>query len=89
MFELFSMFNTIYNDAPENWQYGFQDAAAPGFTGITDLHDTIFFYLVIICVGVFWILINVIYNFNSSKLSLVHKYLNHGTLNCLDNLFFK
>ena len=89
MFELFSMFNTIYNDAPENWQYGFQDAAAPGFTGITDLHDTIFFYLVIICVGVFWILINVIYNFNSSKLSLVHKYLNHCTLNCLDNLFFK
>jgi group II intron reverse transcriptase/maturase len=80
MLQLFSIFNTIFNDAPENWQYGFQDPATPGFTGIIDLHNTIFFYLIIICVGVFWVLINIIYVFNSSKSSLVHKYLNHGTL---------
>lgn len=80
MLQLFAIFKTIFNDAPENWQIGFQDSATPGFTGITDLHDTIFFYLIIICVGVFWVLINVIYVFNSSKSSLIHKYLNHGTL---------
>ena len=80
MLQLFDIFKTIFNDAPENWQIGFQDSATPGFTGITDLHDTIFFYLIIICVGVFWVLMNVIYVFNSSKSSLVHKYLNHGTL---------
>lgn len=74
------MFNTIFNDAPQNWQTGFQDPATPGFTGIIELHDTIFFYLIIICVGVFWVLGNVIFHFNSTNSSLVHKYLNHGTL---------
>ena len=35
----------IFNDAPQPWQIGFQDSAAPGFTGIVELHNTIFFYL--------------------------------------------
>ena len=30
----FSIFNTIYNDAPQPWQLGFQDSASPSFTGI-------------------------------------------------------
>ena len=68
MLQLFSIFSIIFNDAPENWQLGFQDSATPGFTGITDLHDNIFFYLIIISVGVFWVLANVMYIFNSSKL---------------------
>ena len=53
---LLSMFNIIFNDAPQPWQIGFQDSAAPGFTGIVELHNTIFFYLVVIFVGVFWVL---------------------------------
>jgi cytochrome c oxidase subunit 2 len=42
----------VYNDVPEPFQLGFQDGAAPGYTGIVELHDTIFFYLVLISVGV-------------------------------------
>ena len=80
MSQILSIFNTIFNDAPQNWQLGFQDPATPGFTGIIELHDTIFFYLIIICVGVFWVLGNVIFHFNSNNSTLVHKYLNHGTL---------
>ena len=38
----------ILNDTPQPWQIGFQDSAAPGFEGINDLHDSIFFYLIII-----------------------------------------
>lgn len=83
------MFNTIFNDAPQNWQTGFQDPATPGFTGIIELHDTIFFYLIIICVGVFWVLGNVIFHFNSTNSSLVHKYLNHGTNKCLHSFFYR
>jgi len=75
-----SIFNTIFNDAPQPWQIGFQDSAAPGFTGIVELHNTIFFYLVVISVGVFWVLGSVIYYFNSTNSPIVHKYLNHGTL---------
>ena len=75
-----SIFNTIFNDAPQPWQIGFQDSAAPGFTGIVELHNTIFFYLVVISVGVFWVLGSFIYYYNSRKSPIVHKYLNHGTL---------
>ena len=78
MLNLFSIFNTIYNDAPQPWQIGFQDSAAPGFTGIVELHNTIFFYLVVICVGVFWVLGSIIYYFNTKNSPIVHKYLNHG-----------
>ena len=74
------LINSIHNDAPEPWQLGFQDTAAPGFTGIIELHNTIFFYLVVILVSVFWLLGSITYNFNINKNPIVHKYLNHGTL---------
>jgi len=80
MLKNISLFNTIYNDAPQPWQIGFQDSAAPAFTGIVDLHNTIFFYLIVICVGVFWVLGSVMYFFNIKNSPIVHKYLNHGTL---------
>ena len=80
MLQNFSIFKTIFNDAPQPWQLGFQDSAAPGFTGIVELHNTIFFFLVVISVGVFWVLGSIIYYYNYKKSPIVHKYLNHGTL---------
>jgi cytochrome c oxidase subunit 2 len=79
---------TIFNDAPQPFQIGFQDSAAPGFTGIVELHNTIFFYLVFISVAVFWVLASTIYYFNSTKSAIVHKYLNHGTDKCRNTNFF-
>uniref|UniRef100_A0A896Z2W2 Cytochrome c oxidase subunit 2 n=2 Tax=Coniophora TaxID=80635 RepID=A0A896Z2W2_9AGAM len=73
------LFNTLYNDAPQPWQIGFQDSASPAFTGIVELHNTIFFYLIVICVGVFYVLGSVMYYFNSNNSPIVHKYMNHGT----------
>ena len=72
----------IYNDSPEPWKLGFQDGASPVQEGITELHDSIFFYLVLICFGVLWVLGSVIVHFNNSKNqnNLVYKYSNHGTL---------
>jgi cytochrome c oxidase subunit 2 len=43
----------IKNDSPEPWLIGFQDGASPGYTGIIELHDNIFFYLVVIAILVF------------------------------------
>jgi cytochrome c oxidase subunit 2 len=80
MLNIFSLFNPIYNDAPEPWQIGFQDGAAPGFEGIIDLHNSIFFYLVVISFGVFWILGSVMTNFSYKNSPIVYKYSNHGTL---------
>jgi cytochrome c oxidase subunit 2 len=72
--------NVLFNDAPEPWQLSFQDGASPTQEGITELHDTISFYLVVILFGVMWILSSVVLNFNSSKSAIAHKYANHGTL---------
>ena len=70
----------IFNDAPYPWQIAFQDPASPGFVGIFDLHDNIFFYLVLILFGVMWVLGAILFVFKSSSNSLVYKYLSHGTL---------
>jgi hypothetical protein len=75
---LFTFLQEIYNDAPEPWQIGFQDGASPGFEGITELHDSILFFLVVISVGVFWALGSVMINFNSTSSPIVYKYSNHG-----------
>jgi cytochrome c oxidase subunit 2 len=74
------VFNPVLNDAPEPLQISFQDSASPGLEGIIDLHDSIFFYLIVISVGVFWILGSTLINFNSHKSPIIYKYLNHGTL---------
>ena len=68
----------IFNDAPQPWQIGFQDSAAPGYTGIVELHNTLFFYIVIICISVFWIIGTVTYTYSYKKNPIAHKYLNHG-----------
>jgi cytochrome c oxidase subunit 2 len=80
MTQYFSFFNSIFNDAPEPWQLGFQDSAAPSYTGIVTLHNTVSFYLVVISVAVFWALFSIIYYYNSNKNPIAHKYLTHGTL---------
>jgi cytochrome c oxidase subunit 2 len=53
MLQKLSIIKTIFNDAPEPWQLGFQDSAAPSFHGLVTLHNTIGFYLIIISFGVF------------------------------------
>ena len=63
-------FKSILNDAPQPWELGFQDSAAPGFTGIVELHNTIFFYLVVICVSVFWLIGSIMYHYNYKKILL-------------------
>jgi cytochrome c oxidase subunit 2 len=80
MTQFFSIFNTILNDAAQPWQLGFQDSAAPGFTGIVTLHNSIGFYLILISFGVFWSLFSIIYYYNNKKNPIPYKYLTHGSL---------
>ncbi len=81
MFSLLSLiFNPIRCDAPEPWQLGFQDGASPTYEGITELHNSIFFYLVVIFIGVSWVFVSIIMNFSHDKNPIVYKYLNHGTV---------
>jgi cytochrome c oxidase subunit 2 len=69
------IFNPIFNDVAQPWQLGFQDSAAPGYTGLVTLHNTVGFYLVVICFAVFWFLFSIMYYYNSTKNPIAHKYL--------------
>src|SRR5882757_4791031 len=77
---LTNLISTIYSDAAQPWQLGFQDSAAPGFTGLVTLHNTIGFYLIVISLAVFWVLFTLMYYFDSSRNAIAHKYLTHGTV---------
>ena len=77
---LAALINNIYADAPEPWKIGFQDSVSPGFSGINDLHDTIFFYLIVIGILVFWMLGSIVFYFNNNRSQITHKYLVHGTI---------
>ena len=72
--------NTIFNDAPQPWQFGFQDSAAPGFTGLVTLHNTIGFYLIVILLAVTWALFSIMYYYSSTKNPIAHKYFTHCTV---------
>lgn len=70
----------VYNDAPTPWQITFQDSGSPNLTEIHELHDSIFFYLIIIAIVVLWFLISLYEHYTVQKNLIVHKYITHDTL---------
>ncbi len=69
---------TVYSDAAETAQLGFQEPATPIMEGIINIHDHIFYYLIIVITGIAWMMFTIITSFSKKKIS--HKYLIHGTL---------
>ena len=74
-----SFFKLELCDAPRAWGIYFQDSASPQMEGLTELHDIIMFYLIIILFSVTWILISIVINFIYKKSPISSKYMNHGT----------
>jgi len=48
-----------------NWQFGFQIAATPVMEGIVNFHHDLFFFLVVICIFVLYMLVRCIMLFNN------------------------
>ena len=69
----------VFLDSAEVSQYGFQDSATGIMEGIINLHDHIFFFLIIISTGVLWMMGVILKFFAYSKNIISHKYLVHGT----------
>ena len=65
-------------DAPEPWQFGFQDPATPVALGIQDLHHDIFFFAVSVSIFVVWMLARTLWHFNESRNPVPSKII-HGT----------
>ena len=58
-------FSTFSSDHENNNQTG-------------SLYNTLFFYIVIICISVFWIIGTITYTYSYKNNPIAHKYLNHG-----------
>jgi cytochrome c oxidase subunit 2 len=75
MGNLVNIFN-IYADAPESFQYGFQDPATPVMIGLINLHHDIMFLIILIMVSVSWVLARATNGFleekNSVPVNIVH-----------------
>ena len=75
MGDLINILN-IYADAPESFQYGFQDPATPVMIGLSNLHHDIMFLIILIMVSVSWVLARATNGFleekNSFPVSIVH-----------------
>lgn len=69
----------VYADMPEPYWMTFQDGASPVQEGILELHDNIFFYLIIIVIGVVWMIGTVMNKFNETKSPLTHHFA-HGSV---------
>lgn len=67
-----------YNDAPKPWGLFFQDSASPQMEALIELHDIIFFYLMLVLFMVSYILLSIIINFFHKNWLISNKYLNHG-----------
>ncbi|KAN0025609.1 hypothetical protein ACTFIU_004077 [Dictyostelium citrinum] len=50
-------------DFSRDWQIGFQDPATPIMEGIIDLHNYIFFYLIVVAVFIGWVMGRILWRF--------------------------
>jgi len=66
-------------DAAEAWQLGIQDPATPVMEGMIFFHNYLFFFLIIIGVFVFWMLFQVIINFDE-KVNPVSQKFTHSSI---------
>ena len=57
-----------------------QDPASPVAEGLTELHDVIMFYILVIGVGVAWVMLSQMSTFRITKAPISHRYYNHGTV---------
>lgn len=78
MLNLLNLNFIVNNDVPKAWGLYLQDSASPIAEGITEIHDTIMFYIILILCLVFYLLITLLRTFNNNKMS--YKYLVHGSL---------
>lgn len=70
VFFAFSMFffaSSVFSDAPEPWQLGFQDPASPVMQGIVDFHHDVFCFLLFILGFVMWMLGRTLWLFRANE----------------------
>jgi cytochrome c oxidase subunit 2 len=94
---VFNYFKYILNFDSHNSVIGFQDSATPIMEGIVDLHNYIFFYLILVFVVVTWMFCYIIFNFfiiptffyDIFLKNSLFKFLNKKSVFIIEFFFFK
>lgn len=58
---------STFCDASIDWQFGLQEPATPAAEGIIHFHNYLMFFMIVICVLVFWVLYKIIELFNEKN----------------------
>lgn len=77
--------NLILCDAPQPWQIGFQEPCTPVMEGIINFHHDLMFFLVMICVFVFYLLTRCVFLYGVFKEKVHSKLLNQNILSRKSN----
>jgi cytochrome c oxidase subunit 2 len=76
---------TTFCDASIDWQFGLQEPATPSAEGIIHFHNYLMFFMIVICVLVFWVMYKIIELFNENRNTLknVQKFSHSSVLEIL------
>jgi cytochrome c oxidase subunit 2 len=71
---------SAYCDGPEKWQLGVQDPATPAMEGMLYFHNYLVFFLILIGSFVFWMLYQVLINYNEFVNTTSNKFTHSSLL---------
>jgi cytochrome c oxidase subunit 2 len=71
---------STFCDGPEKWQLGVQDPATPAMEGMLFFHNYLVFFLILIGSFVFWMLYQVLINYNEFVNSTSNKFTHSSLL---------
>lgn len=79
---IYMFLNTSFCDAATNWQLGLQEPATPAAEGILHFHNYLMFYIIIICVVVFWLMFRIValYNEISNPMMYLERFSHSSIL---------
>jgi len=67
-------------DSPEPWQISIQESASPVAEGISELLDSLTFYLIIIVFGVLWAIFNTVHYYKEKNNPITHHFSHGATI---------
>ena len=67
-------------DSPEPWQISIQESASPVAEGISELLDSLTFYLIMIVFGVLWAIFNTVHYYKEKNNPITHHFSHGATI---------
>jgi cytochrome c oxidase subunit 2 len=74
------LYGIVFNDSSEDWQLGLQDPATPIAEGMSNFHDYLMFFILVIGIFVCYFLFQIVINFSEENNINVEKFIHFSVL---------